>query len=223
MFKVRVLVPQQTLYSPGRRKREPVLELFLVGSVGFWILIAAEIVVLLALTEYEKPVWSLVSLVAVGLLLKFFGGYSVVDLVLSYPKETAASVFGYFLLGTLWAVAKWYFFVRTKREVYLAAKEEYLKGSPEKHWNRERGGDPKEEEVSWENSFARGNLLNSKKGIAPLARDHKVRILQWMAYWPWSAIWTLVHDAVKRIYKTIYENIHKLLQSISDNAFKDVK
>jgi len=199
-----------------------VLELFLVGSVGFWILIAAEIVVLLALTEYEKPVWSLVSLIAVGLLLKFFGGYSVVDLVISYPKETAASVFGYFVLGTLWAVAKWYFFVRTKREIYLAAKETYLK-KPETRMHREMGKDPVEIDALWEESYARGGLLNSKKGVAPLARDHKVRILQWMAYWPWSALWTLVNDAVKRIYKTIYENIHKLLQSISDNAFKDVK
>lgn len=198
------------------------LELFLVGSVGFWLLIAAEIVVLLALTEYEKPVWSLVSLVAVGLLLKFFGGYSVVDLVLSYPMETVASVFGYFLLGTLWAVAKWYFFVRTKREVYLAAKEAYLK-KPETRVNRELGKEPVETETSWEESYARGMCLNSKKGIAPLARDHKVRILQWMAYWPWSAFWTLVNDAVKRTYKTIYENIHKLLQGISDNAFKDVQ
>ena len=56
-----------------------------------------------------------------------------------------------------------------------------------------------------------------------MARENKSRIIMWMAYWPWSLLWTTINDAVKRIYREIYQAIQRLLQGISDSVFKDVK
>ncbi len=174
-------------------------ELFLIGSVGFWILIAVEFIVLLAVTEHEKPGWGLVSIISLALLLRYLGNYSVLNEVLEHPKEALAFVFGYFVMGTLWAVLKWFLFVRVKRDQFLAAKEEYAK-SPERDYGHEKGTPIL---IEWEQSRVRANLLNHKGKPAPLAREHKAQILHWMAYWPWSALWTVIHDAVTKTYKVI--------------------
>ena len=65
-------------------------------------------------------------------------------------------------------------------------------------------------------SFARRHAI-------PQARKHKYDIMRWLGYWPFSMIWTLVSDFVKRVARAIYNMIHGILQSISNKIFADVK
>ena len=199
-------------------------DLFLIGSLSFWILILIEFILLLALVEYERPGLGFLSLLGVGILLKVFADVNLLEYVIQFPWHTALGALGYFTIGTVWSIFKWYFFVREKREKYLAAKEEYEK-SPERSFQRERGAvaEVTDFPTPWEKSMVRSMLLNSKHGIIPLPGDNKSRILMWMAYWPWSAFWTLINDSVKKVYKFIYENISGLLLRISKAAFKDVE
>lgn len=190
-------------------------ELLVVGSIGFWVLLGLEFIVLLALTEYERPGWGIFSIVVVGLLLRFFGGIGVFDYVWNNPRLILFYFLGYLVAGIAWAVVKWWFFVRDQKEKYLAAKENFF--------SSRTGQSPDLTKREWIGSREYRSLLNSKDGIAPLARDNKRRITMWMIYWPWSLLWTLVNDAVKRLYKEIYEAIHKFLQNISDSVFKGVE
>lgn len=199
-------------------------DLFLIGTMSFWILVLVEFILLLALVEYEKPGLGALSLLGVGILLKVFANVNLLEYVLQFPWQTALGALGYFSIGTVWSIFKWYFFVRNKRELYLAAKEEYAKNPPEMKWERgDKVAEIKEFPSAWEKSYERGKFLNSKKGLEPLPGDNKSRILMWMAYWPWSAFWTLINDSVKKVYKFIYENISGLLLRISKAAFKDVE
>jgi hypothetical protein len=54
----------------------------------------------------------------------------------------------------------------------------------------------------------------------PQVREHKSDIMLWMTYWPFSCVWTLINDPIRKIFRTIYANIAKSLQSISDRMFK---
>lgn len=54
-------------------------------------------------------------------------------------------------------------------------------------------------------------------------KNSKWKIYMWIAYWPWSGLWTLIHDPIKRILKFIYRQIKGLLKNIYDRQFADVK
>jgi hypothetical protein len=44
-----------------------------------------------------------------------------------------------------------------------------------------------------------------------------------MAYWPWSLLWTVLNDPVRKSCRVIYHYIHDYLQEISNNAFRGVE
>jgi hypothetical protein len=55
--------------------------------------------------------------------------------------------------------------------------------------------------------------------VIPQVRDHKEGIMVWMFYWPFSAIWTLIDQPIKRIYQIIYRKISGYLQGMSNKMF----
>lgn len=59
-----------------------------------------------------------------------------------------------------------------------------------------------------------------EKISAPIANDYKEQIITWMVYWPFSMLWTLINDPLRRVFELIYRRIGKLMQSISDSIFK---
>jgi hypothetical protein len=59
--------------------------------------------------------------------------------------------------------------------------------------------------------------------IVPQVADNKSRITTWMAYWPWSAFWTLLNDPIRRLFRRLYNNLREFYQKMSDKVFADVK
>ena len=66
----------------------------------------------------------------------------------------------------------------------------------------------------------KNDYLGFNYDIVPKAHDHKGDILMWMTYWPFSSLWTLINDPIRKIFRTIYTNIASSLQAISDRMFK---
>jgi hypothetical protein len=56
--------------------------------------------------------------------------------------------------------------------------------------------------------------------MPPQAREHKSDIMLWMTYWPFSCLWTIINDPIRKIFRTIYTHIATSLQKISDRMFK---
>lgn len=61
-----------------------------------------------------------------------------------------------------------------------------------------------------------------RAAIVPSARDHKWRIMTWMAWWPWSMLWTLLNDPIRRIWRWVWKNLQKTFASIATSAFRSV-
>lgn len=57
----------------------------------------------------------------------------------------------------------------------------------------------------------------------PAAADNKSRIITWMSYWPFSALWTLINEPFRKTFKFIYSKIEGIFQAMSDRIFKDFK
>lgn len=203
--------------------------LFALGSLGFWILLSVVCILLIAAVEYERPGWATLSLIATFSALAYFGDFNILTFAKENPLIATGCFVGYFVAGALWALGKWWFFLRARRENYNDTKAEFLRQHgitgqqiPDnllKEW---------QEQTNWfiDNHHRRPTRYAKAQdttSVAPRARDHKSRILTWMAYWPWSMFWTMINDFVKRVFKTIYEEIQVLFQKISDKVFAGVE
>ena len=71
--------------------------------------------------------------------------------------------------------------------------------------------------------FVRGRLGIYREPIMPRVIDCKSRITMWMALWPWSLLWTVVNDLIKRLWEEIYNFLRAIYQAVINHAFRNVK
>lgn len=70
-----------------------------------------------------------------------------------------------------------------------------------------------------ERSYAKSGVsdLNLWK---PNAQDNKARITGWMVFWPWSSLWFLINDPIRRAFSSLFDYLQGIFQRISDKAFE---
>jgi hypothetical protein len=53
-------------------------------------------------------------------------------------------------------------------------------------------------------------------------REYKGKITTWMAFWPFSSVWTLIDDLVIRLWENLYKMLTGTFRRISESVFRDV-
>jgi len=195
--------------------------LFAIGSIGFILLCVGVSVLIIIAEDLEKFGLAGLGLIAAFTVMAIWGDFNVVSYALANPYLIAAFVGGYFVAGTVWAIVKWWFYVRDRRYRYDEAKTEFLR----EHGIKD-GKIPDSLVGAWKERCT--NLVGYRSRVsafaaAPQARDNKARIMRWMMFWPWSLVWTLINDPIKKLFKWIYRSIQGLLQRISDSAYRGVE
>lgn len=190
----------------------PIFGLFAIGTISFWFLLAVEAIALLAWIEFEYAGWATFSLLVTFGLLQL-GGAHLCQYILQNPAVIGYGALIYFGAGTAWSVIKWYFFTKSMRRKYDEFKAEWLK---------EQGivGTviPDEQKSLFQEDVRNATRYNEFE-VRPQVSAHKARIYLWMAYWPASALWTIINDPIKRAFNEIYLLIRGMLQRISDYAW----
>lgn len=104
--------------------------LFVVGTFWFWVLLTAEFLLLLYCLEFEKYVLAPISIGLVILALALFGDETLVTYAKYFWEHPIQSLLniapyllGYAVIGTIYAIGKWWLFVREIREKNRDAKE----------------------------------------------------------------------------------------------------
>lgn len=168
------------------------------GTIGFWVLAVIASILLFAFIEAEEGSAATITLLLFLAIQQFFG-FNVISYLVESPMRTLYLIGGYFVGGTIWSFIKWWFYVKDVRYRYDEAREEKAPSMSKKEW-----------------AYYVANYGLSK----PIASKSKEKILRWMSFWPWSLIWTLINDPVKKAFRAIYQRIQGLLQSIADSAFE---
>lgn len=157
------------------------LQLFTTFSFLFWICLASLVVFITVATEsdHRKSANLFVLLFVVAFwqpIQSLFTGWSITSLL--------ACFVGYVVLGSMWTVGKWFFFVR---------KIEY-----------ELKTDPPTEKYP-----TNGRTFDWYKSQLSVARN-KWKIIFWGMYWPASILWTLTSDLAENMFLVLrgwYERI----------------
>jgi len=194
-------------------------EIFLVGSLWFWLLLVAETILVLILLEWDQGMVATLTFLATLLVLQFLGDVNIYGYVVQHPLTVALGAAGYFALGTVWATAKWWFYVREERAGYDQLRSAFLRV----HRLEPQSAMPEGLQHQWQQCLAQAKKNGRRLDVRPLAAGHKAGILRWMSYWPWSFSWTMLRDPVRKAFLSIYHNIAEHLQEISDRAFKGVE
>src|SRR5437764_119826 len=93
-------------------------EIFVLGSLWFWLLLFAEAVVLVVLVERDRGTLATLTFVITLALLQFLGDVNLSGYVVHHPWTVVLGAAGYFAVGACWAVVKWWFHVREQRAWY---------------------------------------------------------------------------------------------------------
>ena len=54
----------------------------------------------------------------------------------------------------------------------------------------------------------------------PQVGEQKARIMGWMTFWPWSVLWFIVNDPIRRAFHAIFDWFHTTYQRMADKAFE---
>ncbi|MDO8599090.1 MAG: hypothetical protein Q7S02_03195 [bacterium] len=181
---------------------------FAIGTFWFWTLAVIASIILLVTAEYEKPGWATITCIATGVILAFFGDFNVLTETVEHPLTALAVFGGYIVVGVLWSFGKWWFYVHRLKREYVKERNGFLKGHHATSMSQAL-------KTRWREN-------NQYRQFPPKAKNHRSRILTWMMYWPWSAVWTLINDPIRRLFREIFEWIQGIYEHIVQRAFADV-
>lgn len=195
-------------------------QIFVVGSLWFFLLLLAESIALITLVERGRGTIATVTFIATLFALQYLGDVNILDYVIHHPRNVVLGALGYFAVGTGWSIAKWWFYVRDQRGLYDELRSAFLRVHG---LERERqSAIPEELQALWGECLSVAQSCG-KLDVRPLVAEHKAHVLRWMSYWPWSLFWTVLKDPVRKAFLSIYYNIAEYLQEISDKAFEEVE
>lgn len=169
--------------------------LFLFGSVLFWVIISLTLLVILITTEIEESnSWGGFILILTFCALYFGGNSNEINSLLKSISQNPETLFLCFF-GYILIGVIWSF---VKWYFYLISLKENLTTQ------------------KWENVY-----ISQKDKFN--AKYNKERIVNWMLYWPISALWTLVNQPLRKLFNRIYVGVEKQFQKISDKVTNDLK
>jgi len=169
-----------------------VAAILVVGSLGFWLLLAIASIGILVSLEYDHEGEAFMSLLVMLAALQLFSGVDIIGFFRSDLRVLALLAMLYFVVGTLWSFFKWFLFVKDQRKAY------------------------DEDLAEWDKT---GDKRSKPKPNVPQAKENKSRITAWMSFWPWSCFWFLINDPIRRAFRAIFDYLQTRYQMIADKAF----
>jgi len=209
------------------------LTLFLFGSLWFWGLLAVTSIILISCLEKDNEGGATIVFLATLAAVVFFGNNSWLTFIFENPFSIGLLAGAYLFIGVLWGISKWWIYLHDVSARNRAERYDWVA----RQWDRLEVGDPNflEYEAAHANPPSRWPDLvkddwkkyaktqyHGKTIKKPMVSNSKARITAWMTYWPWSALWTLINDPIRRFYRWAYTQLRGLLQGMSDKAFKDL-
>ncbi len=178
-----------------------ILSLLTFGSLFFWLGLLVFSILILAFDSYENEGKAFVTLL-IFLGLVTVANPGVVSAIKANPLLLGVGVLVYLVFGVITAVIKWYFFLLNVRDAV------------------NDGQNPRQKYGHGESSIT---VRGREVSYPIVVSKFKARIIGWMTYWPWVAVWTLLDDPIRRVFQRIYVSIAGQLQKMADKILPSVK
>lgn len=213
----------------------------LMGPVVFWCIVLVGLIILIGTTEPLNSDQHVVP----GLIFGFLGYLAIERFGNPFSAQVWAAVaVGYFVIGAIWSMVKWYFLNRDIRDIYVETRDQFIaKNSitvpfPYSKLDIENSTEP--EAFEKQNRDFRDSVYGAMphRGYAsapvmtreeivnammPKAERMKSRIIRWILFWPTSVVWALINNPVYHIGQWIYKSVRGQMGKITAAMFSDLK
>jgi hypothetical protein len=192
-------------------------QIFDYGSfpfILFFLIIPA--LLMIPLVDYNRGGSALGVVLITAALVTLFSDFNVLTWIIHNGYTLIGYLLIYLAIGVLYGFVRWYFFLLNKRDEYGKLRESELVrwlGSQNRYTDLTQPGASAEFKTY---IFGRNSGLQD---FPPHPRNHKARITTWMAYWPFSALWTLTHEPLYRLYNFIRERTMTIYTRMSRKVF----
>lgn len=207
---------------------------FILGSAWFWVGSVGLFILILALEENDRHFWAGLSLLAFVFLMERSGAISIFSSPLIVLKWGAV----YMAVGAGWSFVKWFSFLHKQSDKLSKLKLRWIEGqNVQIKRNNEQGtaeqSDQQEllavdvktkipdmyKEGYKEFLSSEGYIRSRSSSLIPQIGDNKARITSWIVWWPWSALWTLLNDPIRRLAEFIYNRLQTTYQAVANSVF----
>lgn len=193
---------------------------FIMALTGLeWLLFAAMVFLVIFALEFENDAGIIFTLLLWGVGAWYLGGHETPTLLTAWHWLDAnflrilAYLGSYLVIGAVWSLVKWYFYVHNVADAYEHMRESYQNRYAQYAAETETRKQAVRPYLTWLSDEVYGSQF------PPNPRKNKHRITQWFVYWPWSALWTLTNDPVRRIAKFVYTHLSGTMTAISQHVF----
>lgn len=216
-------------------------DLLLIGSLGFFIFLAIEMIIILACLEYENHIGSFASvLIFLGILCYAGNGHAILSAVIENPLLIVLAIISYVILGVLVAIGKWWLHVHDTLERRRERKAKFFESdlpsilaSLERDAKYPRGADQQiinqsiedvkhdlsAKVMNHEYVLLKWAEVETPSIAKPDVAKNKQRIIGWIAYWPPVLIWSLLNDPIRRLANYSYRMVKGFMGSIADSVW----
>ena len=211
-----------------------ILGWFAFGTLFWWIISGGFIWFLFweLNQEEENLAFMMAVFAAYGLFLYFISGINFIGLVMNDPAKAAYYVLGYFAMGMVWTIAKWYLYSTRKGEEYAKQRKKFLiraSGAPERdiekcieesHGTVEEVRALRTADLDTVVPVCLRKQWASIKIYRPKWREKKQKLSTWVIWWPLSMFWSFFDDFIKRSINAMLEWFGGIFDAISRKAFR---
>lgn len=187
--------------------------MFVVGAIGFWVLLGLCLVLITYNSDDSDSGNATATLFLSLLLFQLLTNFKPFNYILAKPLYSLGIAGAYIFIGFWWSwLGKWRPKVYATKAKYLECRADFCK----KHKDKIDGNRiPDSLLEEWNQEVIR------KRVGKPEARQYKAVIVGWMCYWPFSLVWTLLKDWLRKICDHIYEEFRHLYEQVANRAYKD--
>jgi len=205
----------------------------ILGSAWFWAVTIGLFFLILVLEETDRYFFAGLSVLAFVFVMEQSGAISIFTSPLVVLKWGAV----YMVVGAAWSFVKWFSYLHQRSDTLKKLKLRWLKErNAEVTRNDAELADvldllpvvvgtkiPKGELSNYRDFLtAEGYLGRQNYGstsVIPKISDNKAKVTGWMIWWPWSALWTIFNDPIRRLANAIYNQLQDVYQALADRVF----
>jgi len=197
------------------------LGIFALGTLGFWLLILLDFILITALVENESGGWATFTAICTILGLNYVWKFPVFEALRQNPGHAAILVGSYFALGIGWSIFKWYLFLHKQTRRYEDFKAQFMLEYKITTLTPESAAKLMEAVAKMNQYKSKGDrdyILTQ----TPLFRNHAGDLTRWATYWPFSMIGFALNDIVRKAWRHIIEMLQTTYQRIANHVFRNI-
>jgi hypothetical protein len=193
------------------------IEAILALGLWYWLTIVTfSIIVIICLEKESFGHIVLITIAGIVAWMIWGSGGEAFTHYKNNPLDALYHFGGYFAVGAVYSILKWFSFVRRKKEKYLNEKDHF--------WRLYDDKTETEKKVLWAKEKSRGQTSGYEILMRDLSpKENADRLSFWILYWPWSLFWTIIDDPIRRLVKYIRDQLNAVYVSITKRTFSDIE